>query len=80
VHARNADVDAVAVQLEAHVRKIELDSVAQALPSLGMRALPPALELLTFLLNLRLLNRSCFIDNPSGILSLSTWDHVRRKS
>jgi hypothetical protein len=31
-------------------------------------------------LNLRLLNRSCFIGSPSGTLSLSTRDHVRRNS
>jgi hypothetical protein len=52
------------------------------LPLCGMRVLhlSPMLMLLPLLLSLKLLNRSCFIGNTSGTLSLSTWDHVRRNS
>jgi hypothetical protein len=35
------------------------------------------LMLLTYLLSLRLLNRSYFIGRPSGSSSLNTWDRVR---
>ena len=69
--ARPSSQDGVSQQQEAAPLSLPRLTASLRLPSRGMRALPPTLALLPFLLSLRSLSRSFCIGSPFGTLSLN---------